>query len=351
MGPRSHLINNIQALRAVAAFLVIFVHLEDLLKIIGLDKFGYGGVDIFFVISGFIMIAVSVRNKPGPVGFMLERFARIAPLYWVATFLVFGLALAAPFLFKGTQATLDHLLKSLFFIPYARENGTVFPLVFVGWTLNYEMFFYVLFALGLFVPRRVLGYVLVIAALVGLVLAGALLKPAAPVLKFYTNPIILEFGVGMGLALAYPRMPVLGRSAASGVLAVVVVALLVLIAGDLRWPGAPTAITRGAPAVLIVAGALLLERSGWAVRAPWVIALGNASYATYLFHPFVTQFVTKIVAVLRHPWLAGPAILAALAGALIVGLLMHRFVETPLTSRVKRLFFRKRAVAGPVAAS
>lgn len=351
MEPKSHLINNIQALRAVAAFLVIFVHLEDILKIMGLPKFGYGGVDIFFVISGFIMIAVAVRNKPGPVSFMLERFARIAPLYWVATVLVFGLALAAPFLFKGTQATLDHLLKSLFFIPYARENGTVFPLVFVGWTLNYEMFFYALFALGLFVPRRAVGYALVIATLIGLVAAGVLLKPQAPVLKFYASPIILEFGFGMALALAYPRMPALGRPAAFGVMAGVVVALIVLVAGDLWRAGVSTAITRGAPAVLIVAGALLLERSGWAIRAPWVIALGNASYATYLFHPFVTQVVSKIVVASRQPWLAGPGVLAALAGALLVGLLLHRLVELPLTRWVKGLLFGKRPVARPVVAS
>src|SRR5687768_12090847 len=102
------MLNNVQALRAAAAFLVVFVHLQALATALGLGptafEFGNSGVDVFFVISGLIMVLTTQRTRPGANQFMANRVARIVPFYWLMTVLVFGLALAAPQLFSGTQA-------------------------------------------------------------------------------------------------------------------------------------------------------------------------------------------------------------------------------------------------------
>jgi exopolysaccharide production protein ExoZ len=117
---------------------------------LGFDTFGGGGVDIFFVISGFIMVYTTQSHHVGPFSFFVNRVVRIVPIYWLLTLAVFTLAVIAPHLLGATRAAPSELLKSLLFIPFAKSNGAVQPILFLGWTLNYEMFFYMLFALGPF---------------------------------------------------------------------------------------------------------------------------------------------------------------------------------------------------------
>lgn len=95
-------IGNIQSLRAIAAILVVFVHLEVFLHHLDLKPFGHCGVDIFFVISGFIMVQTTRRGGHSPARFMANRIARVVPLYWLLTLGVFSLALAVPSLVQNT---------------------------------------------------------------------------------------------------------------------------------------------------------------------------------------------------------------------------------------------------------
>ena len=125
-------ITNIQVLRFIAAFSVMMVHLP-------LIGFGIWGVDIFFVISGFIMMYVTEKNHKN---FFLKRLIRIIPIYWILTFGVFSVAILKPDLLNNTTADYEHLLKSLFFIPFNKNETGHFPILFLGWTLNYEMIFY-----------------------------------------------------------------------------------------------------------------------------------------------------------------------------------------------------------------
>src|SRR6185437_14170487 len=134
-------LDNIQALRAIAALLVVFVHLAVPVAALGVAPFGAGGVDLFFVISGFIMVYTTVGRPISGAEFLGRRIVRIVPLYWLLTLAVFGIALIAPTLLQFTTASWGQLLKSLFFIPFAKANGDVQPVLFLGWTLNYEMFF------------------------------------------------------------------------------------------------------------------------------------------------------------------------------------------------------------------
>jgi peptidoglycan/LPS O-acetylase OafA/YrhL len=207
--PRATLLN-VQALRALAAFMVVCVHLEALAILAGAaphaTEAGNAGVDLFFVISGFIMVFTTGRKPQSPAGFFGARVRRIAPLYWSVTFAVFLVARLTPSLIQNTPSDLGRLLASLLFLPELRPDGTMRPVVFVGWTLNFEMAFYVLFALGLLAPRRWLGVAATVAVLAGAVAWGQAAKPTDPVLAFYTTPMVLEFGLGMLLGLAWPHL-------------------------------------------------------------------------------------------------------------------------------------------------
>jgi len=328
-------------LRAIAALLVVFVHLGRLAELAGLPAdvtyFGNSGVDLFFVISGMIMVMTTAGGRQTPRGFLRNRFTRIAPLYWTITLAVFAIALLAPALMQSTRADPVHLLKSLAFIPSARGDGQMHPTVFVGWTLNYEMMFYVLFALGMTLPVRWMGLVATGALLVAAVVAGQVLRPHDQVVQFYVQPVILEFGAGMVLGALLPLEPVSSSwrwpAAFMGL-----AAFVIMLAGGWVWPQLDRAIIFGIPAVVVVACAVLAERCGLAVRAGWIQLLGAASYAVYLTHFFCTQVVVKAAEHLH----AGPALAIALVPVAfglvaIVGVAAHLRIELPLTELSRRL--------------
>lgn len=335
---------NVQALRGLAAFLVVFVHLAKLAQLAGLDPgvtvFGNSGVDVFFVISGLIMVVTTSGRKQTPQGFLRNRATRIVPLYWTITFAVFAIALLAPSLLQSTTADPVELAKSLTFIPYARADGAMHPVVFVGWTLNYEMAFYLVFAVGLLLPNRLAGLGASIAVLAAAALAGQVFHPQNPILGFYTAPMICEFGAGMLLGALLvrdrlPKAPPWGWPAVG----VGVTALAVMLAGPWLWPHADRALMFGVPAVVIVASALVAERAGLKLSAGWVQLVGAASYSTYLTHFFCTQVVVKAAEKLSPlgPPVAWALFPVAFILVAMVGVLVHRKVELPLTDLARRL--------------
>ncbi|THD82659.1 MAG: acyltransferase [Phenylobacterium sp.] len=333
---------NVQALRGLAAFLVVFVHLERLAELAGLKPglmvLGNSGVDVFFVISGLIMVVTTSGRKQTPQGFLRNRATRIVPLYWAITLAVFAVALIAPSLLQSTTADPAQLAKSLAFIPYARPDGSMHPVVFVGWTLNYEVAFYAIFALGLMLPGRLAGLGLSIAVLAAAALYGQVAHPANPVLAFYTAPMVCEFGAGMvlGALLVRDRLPGKGWGLPAAGLGIV--ALAVMLAGPWLWPSADRALMFGVPAVVIVTCGLVAERAGLTLKAGWIQLLGAASYSTYLTHFFCTQVVVKAAERLAG---FGPAVAWALFPAAfilvaIVGVFAHRRLELPLTDLARR---------------
>jgi exopolysaccharide production protein ExoZ len=243
---------------------------------------------------------------------------------------------------QSTTADPIHLLKSLAFIPSARGDGQMHPTVFVGWTLNYEMMFYVLFALGMMLPGRWLGLVATGGLLVAVVVAGRVLHPHNPVAQFYIQPVILEFGAGMVLGALLPleRTSPSWRWPAAGLGAL---AFGLMLAGGWIWPQLDRAIIFGIPAVVVVACAVVAERCGLAARQGWIQLLGAASYAVYLTHFFCTQVVVKLAEHLH----AGVALALALTPVTfvlvgLVGAAAHLWIELPLTERSRRLLTSKR---------
>jgi exopolysaccharide production protein ExoZ len=341
---------NIQALRAAAAILVVFVHMKPLAALAsvppGAMNFGNCGVDIFFVISGVIMVFTTERRETRPWDFLAHRIARITPLYWLITLVVFLTAAVTPGLVHETRASLPDLIRSLLFVPYVRPDGLMEPVVFAGWTLNYEMAFYVVFALALFVRPRTLALGLCVAVIGAAAAWGVVAHTREPLLAFYSYPMVLEFAAGVAIGWALPRLSVTPRLAPLAAVVAGASAAAALV-GHAIFPDVDRALVVGVPAAVLVASALVLERAGWRVRSPLVLRLGDASYSIYLTHFFVAQAVADAAHVFR---LQGPvaAILGGgvvLVGACVVGLNVFLFVETPLT-RAARAVVRSRLASG-----
>jgi peptidoglycan/LPS O-acetylase OafA/YrhL len=334
----SHKLRNVQALRAVAAYMVVFHHVVDSWNNYAGQIYGYpinlsvgtAGVDIFFLISGFIMVHTNRGGGATPAEFLGKRIARVVPLYWLLSLAAFvGFALGFK-LFGRSDITLQQMLSSLFFIPTLNTRGAVTePPLFVGWTLNYEMFFYLVFSAQLAFRSSALR-ALVVPAAFGCLGVWALLSPG-PYVMFYGSTIVWEFYIGMLLATHLPRgLSALG--AASGWAAVGAGAALLVVA-TLFDSGPWRGITCGLPASLIVFGALQLERSGRRLLGDWWRRQGDASYSIYLSHPFVLQLAGKsmIATGVNLSFVGiGMGYAASFLAVSLVGTLLYRHVEAPL---------------------
>ncbi|MGX7873321.1 acyltransferase family protein [Mesorhizobium sp. ORM6] len=184
-------IHSIQYLRGLAAVAVVCFHVNQ--QFGGPFYAGAAGVDVFFVISGFIMWVTTAGRPAQPWRFISRRATRIVPLYWIVTLLT------APAIFLKPRFFYDHLLSpinffgSLFFVPVL-EKGALHPVILQGWTLSYEIMFYLIFTLTLLLgERRRFG------VLVGLLVVISLLHFLLPMgyARALTKSLVLEFAAGV----------------------------------------------------------------------------------------------------------------------------------------------------------
>ncbi|OHV78762.1 acyltransferase [Ensifer sp. LCM 4579] len=316
-------IQAIQYLRALAALAVVAFHAAE--KTGHHFVIGAAGVDVFFVISGFIMWVISARRPVTPVKFLADRARRILPIYWLATAVMVAGGLVG--LFPNLVLTAEHVVASLLFVPArAPSTGEIWPVLVQGWTLNYEMFFYAVFAASLVLPRfwrlpAVAGFFLV------LVVAGLSLTGENPLLLTYTRPLVLEFVAGMLIGAFWldGRLPPL----AAGVgLVVTSFGGFALIAG-LRLPFDER--LTGPLSVLLVLGALSFEAHGRVPTIRILNLLGNASYSIYLWHTFAISVVAKAGTLFGlHSKIS--MLIATVAGTL-VGIVGYLLLERPLLQR------------------
>jgi exopolysaccharide production protein ExoZ len=327
---------SIQHLRAFAALAVVLFHACQWADV-DFD-IGAAGVDVFFIISGFLMWTITADSRTSPGGFFWSRLTRVAPLYWAATLVTLAIALAAPRLIVQLKPVPSHVLLSLAFVPHLDPVGDPFPLLPPGWTLNYEAVFYLVFTAALGAPREQrLQFVL--AALGVLSAIGLVFHPLFPL---FANPLMLEFAAGVVLArLGVARSPAptgIGWSLIALALAGLATLRLLHIHSDIgRW------YLWGVPAVLIVGGALSLEARGAWPASQALTRLGDASYAIYLAHWPVIAVAAKLAGDARPAWLFIP--LASVA-ATVVGLVVHAQVEKPLI-RLARSLPRRLSLSVP----
>ncbi|MDM9648175.1 acyltransferase [Rhizobium sp. S163] len=328
----------IQYLRAFAALAVVVFHAAE--KSGEHFAIGAAGVDVFFVISGFIMWVISERRPMTPQGFLLDRLRRIAPSYWLVTAIMIAGAVAG--LFPNLQLTTSHILASLFFIPaHSPSTGDIWPVLVQGWTLNFEIFFYVLFAGALFLPRK-WRLAFLLALFGGFFLAGQILQPTTPALYTYTRPIILEFVGGVLIAELWLRWWIAGTSLG---LACVGAALSGFAAIHLMGAEFNAGIC-GPLAMVLVYGMVSLEAAGSLGRMPLLTYLGDASYSIYLWHTLAISVVAKagqmigLSATVMAP-------VCVLAGV-VLGTAAYELIEKPLrkllsSSRSKQATLARRA--------
>ncbi|ODT81654.1 MAG: hypothetical protein ABS76_10880 [Pelagibacterium sp. SCN 64-44] len=337
-------LHTIQYLRAIAAGLVLISHAllyptaeEVLLH----ARLGWLGVIVFFVVSGFIMVVVTGPGKFAPGQFLRRRVLRVVPLYWAFTLLAAALAVTLPSLFKTTVFDGLQMLLSLGFIPFynAGSHG-LHPLYKLGWTLNYEMFFYLSFALLALLGASGRIWVLTLAYL-ALALVGQALHPQDAIPAFYTSYLPLAFVAGAWLGFAHLK-GWLEKVVPGLTWLLALVGIVALVDGF--------AIDRGTMedglafiglllfAAVLVALAAGMERS--LPRLPLLEKLGDASYSIYLTHIFVVAGVVGVVRLLfgaDNPWIVWGAAMAAIPVGIAAGCLLYRLIEEPLLRRLRRL--------------
>lgn len=337
------MIKSIQLLRAIAALAVVFYHVH----FYHLET-GTFGVDIFFIISGFI-IAYMVNQTTRH--FIIKRIIRVVPLYTLATLLTVALALAEPKWFNHAIVNAGAMAKSLFYIPYRiKESG---PILSSGWTLNDEMFFYGAMFLcillfkkkGMLVPAC--GVLLILLLLILNSFSESTIAASGYGLRFYRNGLLPEFIYG--LALYYFRDYYDSRQTKTISVLMIsagLAAFALIIYFDLNHIalGLPRNIRYGIPALLFVNSFLTMENriseKNRFVKAG--LKLGDASYAMYLFHPFVIYFLLRLV----YPKIIGRSsslitgtmeLTVSLVLVALVSVLIYELVDKPMTK-----FFKKR---------
>lgn len=344
---------NLHLLRAIAALAVVYFHITSEAGLNLPVNIGAHGVDVFFVISGFIISYISAR---APEHFFVRRLIRIVPFYWTATLFVFSIAVAFPHLLRSTRPDFVQLICSLFFIPRETSYAGMFPTLILGWSLNYEMYFYVVFAACLLVTRR--WSPLLCAALIGVIVIAIDLSGAtSPTVRFYARPIVYEFCYGIAcyyvFALAERRAASL-REWVPGRL--ILWAILAGALGALAFEeyhaglGLPRFVSAGVPALLLVASALMLERVyGVSANSRSVYLLGESSYILYLIHPYIIYTILRVAVPGARGYSAsgtGLLIVSLLVVSATAAVAIHQWFEKPLMAYLRAKLIRPDARHG-----
>lgn len=329
------MLTNLQGVRALAALGVVVFHFGLMPATHVPFTIGAAGVDLFFVLSGFIIAHSAARS---PRHFLAHRLIRVLPVYWIVT------ALAALITMQAIEpaAAADWLIQSLFYLP---GPGGRPALIFVAWTLVYELAFYLLYWLALLIARfRAPETVLPVLVVLALVRVPGLPGPW---------PLLLEFGFGIGIYLAVERHRAFEQAVGPAGVAVAVIGavLLVTVPGLTGYdPDDYRSLTRvlcwGVPAATIILGAVIAERGGYAIRNRAVLLLGAASYALYLLHPIAIGQLVQLPA--NPPPRAWLVCAAAVAITVVAAVMFHRWVEVPLLRQLRGLLRYRPAKASDI---
>lgn len=288
-------INSLQFLRVVAAWMVVFHHFVQIFFKgpsfgnsfnLFFHRYGSLGVDIFFIISGFIIYTSTLHKHNSAKEFFVNRIARIVPAYWFVTAITCLLVLSVKGLIPLTEVEPIFLFKSLLFLPAQNPSGLGFyPLVTVGWTLNYEAVFYLIFGVSLFFLPNYRFFVIAL----GLFLLKIGARTLGGDFGFYANSIIFEFVIGIIIALIYAT----NRVKIPLILAFSVILGCVYSIGYTVEYNHYRYLSIGLPIGLIVT--MLLSQEHYFKLPKLLKWLSDWSYSTYLVHVIVLSVGYKIV--------------------------------------------------------
>ena len=328
----------LQVARGVAANLVVISHSFIIeAKYTGggiLPAFciyGIAGVDMFFVLSGFIMVAVAGRGI-GAIQFLWRRAARIYPTYWLVSFLVLAVSLAAPAMVNSSVQAPISLWRSFLLVP-----DSALPLVAVGWTLIHEVYFYLVFAallaLRIPIPVGLVGWGLVLLIVT---FVGGDNVASIPLGRVWTSPLTAEFMMGAAVGILYDHNSRRGAAYAGPIGLATLAASIVFLAPALSLANsthldALRVVLFGIPAALILHSLAAWEKRAAPMPARLLVALGDWSYATYLAHVLVLSALGRIIHALAPAGAMSSLVLiiVGVSAANLAGAVLFRFFERP----------------------
>ncbi len=336
-------IKNIQVLRGVAVLSVVLYHIwlfekqmnfgKQLMP--GIFSLGYLGVDLFFIISGFVMVSVTrgIFQQPfGSILFLYKRITRIYPLYWFYSILL----VTAYFILGTDTSSLAINVKAFLLLPQEK-----YPVLNVGWTLIHEMYFYIIFSFFLFAPEKWLSGLLLLWFLLIICFYLLIFKTQSvtltPALFHIIHPLTIEFIMGCMIALLfYKKFRINGNT-------ILVIGLLFSIAGMIIYSHDQGLWLRvfliGLPFSLLILGAVKIESDSGQCFSEILSSIGDASYSTYLSHTLVIMLIARLWK--RIPEFENYGYLATsilmLFGSLIYGKYSYKFLEYPILTAAKQI--------------
>ena len=354
---------SVQYLRGLGALIVVLYHsasqLQRYQSSLHWPEWGAIAVDCFFVISGFIMWHMTAAKPMSFSEYWRKRIARSIPIYWAVTAFVVALMLIAPQLLSTSRFDATHVLTSFFLIPSLHPvlHTQFAPVVIPGWTFEYEIAFYALLSVCIFVPLRFRAASLILPIL-AMAALPAFVHSDSIYFTFYTQPLIIQFASGVFL----------GWLLWQGVKLSPKVCLALVIGGVAVLPFLPEpshvvpeigayhfmlarTLWYVVPAFAIVAGAVFFDaaeaRQAWKVPA----LVGDASYSIYLTHPLVLPVITKIwiaAGIAALPVWNAPFVIAAVTASVLAGIVCHLCLEMPLVRLANRVSACKKPQAPAV---
>lgn len=331
------MISNIQILRAYAAIIVVLFHAVFITTDYGfsygdlkwltlnIEKWGAFGVDIFFVVSGYIMFMINAKRQQTPLEFITNRIKRIVPIYWTLTLLIACLFLFMPSAFRSLDVSSEHVLSSLFFI--SKHFNYEYPSLYVGWTLEYEMFFYLVFGLILFLKNIKQSYQILLLTLIF----------SLSIAFDFSKSIIFEFIYGGVIFILFRKYNILGRFGNNnywwilGVIASIIVVFVNNDKEDVRH------ILWGIPAALIFISVMLVKE----IKFKLPQKLGDASYSIYLIQVFSLPLCCKILSKIAPELNAFFIFLLISVFTIVSGYIFYFIVECNFNSLLKHKFILK----------
>jgi exopolysaccharide production protein ExoZ len=355
---RDNKLDFIQALRGISALLVMMYHFQqriapgEFAQTAGAFFFGRGyvGVDIFFMLSGFVMVYSTARITSGAsdaVTFFIKRIARVWPAYVIATVLYLAIHLGD---FGINQLALDQFLKSIVFLPQANSGAPFFgyATLTLGWSLNYEMYFYLIFGCSLIFGKSKRWLVLAAWFALTLLLIPAFKRTLSFDIKteylfsvdyfnLMVNPIIWGFLIGMAVGKAY--LSTLRISSAMVLrcclLAMTGVVVWQYLSGFLAGHGVTHNLIPIAALFLLIA---LAEKNTPFAWPAWLVWMGEISFSLYLLHIPVIDGINKLMTAYGNPALNGHAstVVLGVFATLAVVIPFHHFIEKRLSSLLSK---------------
>jgi exopolysaccharide production protein ExoZ len=342
-------LQNIQALRGIAVLVVVLFHLYLIEKKYGGAntilpdwlQFGMFGVDLFFVISGFVMVTVTrgkFQQTRQALLFLYHRVSRIYPLYWVYTTLALLVFIIQPSWVNSSQGNQINILASYLLLP-----DDILPLVQVGWTLIHEIYFYlVFFLIMLLLPEKLLIGTMIVWGIVISIFGST---SGNPTYNLITHPLTLEFLAGCILAVHYHNAKDL-KVNGYWLVAIAGVGLFAAVFGYAHYESQTAAAPEGwwrvlyygIPATVIVFCITHAERKNVILHGA-LVQSGNASYSIYLSHLFTINVVGRVWSIFAVDSIFDNiiALLVAFIAVIVAGFISYWYIETPLLNLTRKV--------------